>query len=59
MRQRMNKATDWDMIISEYKLDMCCHAVKIIGQETQQNIKKIEAQGTEDNSYNVFNIHAS
>ena len=27
-RQRMNKATDWDMIISEYKLDMCCHAVK-------------------------------
>ena len=55
----MNKATDRDMIISEYKLDMCHRAVKIIGQETQQNIKKIEAQGTEDNSFNLFNIHVS
>ena len=55
----MNKATNWDMIISEYKLDMCGRAVEIIGQETQQNIKKIEAQGTEDNSFNLFNIHAS
>ena len=46
-RGRMNKPTDWEMIISEYKLDMCRRAVKIIGQETQQNKKKIEAQGTE------------
>ena len=38
-RQRMNKATDWDMIILEYKLDMCRRAVEIIGQETQKNIK--------------------
>ena len=38
---------------------MCRPAVKIIGQETQKNVKKIEAQGTEDNSFDLFNIHFS
>ena len=55
----MNKATDWNMIISEYKLDLCKRAVRIIGQETQKNVKKIEGQGLEDNSYNMFNLYAS
>ena len=55
----MNKKTDWDSIISEYNLEMCKRAVGIIGQETQKNVKKIEGQGLEDNSHNIFNLHAS
>ena len=54
----MNRQTDWDSIISEYKLEMCKRAVGIIGKETQQNVKKIEGQGLEDISYNVFNLNA-
>ena len=38
---------------------MCKRAVGTIGQETEQNYKKIEGQGLEDNSYNIFNLHAS
>ena len=45
-RQQMNKATDWDLIISEYKLEMCKRAVGIIGQETHKNVKKIEGKAS-------------
>merc|ERR1711954_368812 len=38
---------------------MCRRAVDIIGQDTQKNIKKIEANGREDNSFNLLNIHFS
>ena len=57
--QQMNRQTDWESIISEYKLEMCKRAVGIIGQENEQNYKKIEGQGLEDNSTNIFNLHAS
>ena len=57
VHESMNKLINWEQIISEYNLGMCRCAVKIIGQETQKNVKKIEAQGTEDNSFNLLNIH--
>ena len=38
---------------------MCRKAVQIIGQQTQKNTKNIEANGTEDNSFNLLNIHFS
>ena len=57
LHERMNKLTNWEHLISEYNLSMCRRAVEIFGQETQKNVKKIEANGTEDNSFNLLNIH--
>ena len=57
LHERMNKLTNWEHFISEYNLSMCRRAVEIIGQETQKNVKKIEKGGTEDNSFNLLNIH--
>ena len=59
VKERMNKLTNWELLISEYNLNMCRRAVEIIGQETQKNVKNIEAQGTEDNGFNLFDIHFS
>ena len=39
-RQQINRKTDWESIISEYKLEMCKQAVGIIGQETQKIIRR-------------------
>ena len=55
----MNTLTNWENLISEYNLSMCRRAVEIIGQETNKNVKKIEKGGTEDNSFNLLNIHFS
>ena len=59
LHERMNTLTNWENVITEYNLAMCCRAVEIIGQETQKNTKNIEANGTEDNSFNLLNIHFS
>ena len=57
LHERMNTLTNWENVITEYNLAMCHRAVEIIGQETQKNIKKIKANGTQDNSFNLLNIH--
>ena len=59
MRDKMNMLTNFENVILEYNLSMCHHAVEIIGQNTNKNVKKIEKGGTEDNSYNLLNVHFS
>ena len=59
IRKEMNSLTNFENIIREYKLEMCRRAVEIIAEQKNKNIKKIEQGGTEDNSYNIFNVHFS
>ena len=59
MSNKELKNLQTDSIISENNWAMCKKAVGIIGQETEQNYNKIEGQGLEDNSYSIFNLHAS
>ena len=59
IRKEMNSLTNFENIIRHYKLEMCRRAVEIIAEQKNQNVKKIEQGATEDNSYNIFNVHFS
>ena len=59
VRDKMNMLTNWENIITEYNLSMFRRALEIIGQNTNKNVKKIKKGGTEDNSYNLLNVHFS
>merc|ERR1711954_58954 len=59
IHREMNSLTNFDNIIREYNISMCRRAVEIIAEQKNKNVKKIEKGGTEDNSYNIFNVHFS
>merc|ERR1712114_50057 len=59
IRKEMNSLTNFENIIRQYKLEMCRRAVEVIAEQNNNNIKKVEQGGTEDNSFNLFNVHFS
>ena len=59
IRKGINSLTNFENIIRHYKLEMCRRAVEVIAEQNNNNIKKVEQGGTEDNSFNLFNVHFS
>ena len=57
IRKEMNSLTNWELVIRRYGLEMCRRAIEVVAE--QNNVKKVEKGGTEDNSFNLLNVHFS
>ena len=55
IRKEINSLTNFEHIIRQYRLEMCRRAIEVVAE--QNNVKKVEKGGTEDNSFNLFNVH--
>ena len=57
IRKQINSLTNFEHVIRRYGLEMCRRAIEVVAE--QNNVKKVEKGGTEDNSFNLLNIHFS
>ena len=54
IRKQINSLTNFEHVIRQYSLEMCRRAIEVVAE--QNNVKKVEKGGTEDNSFNLFNV---